>query len=116
MKPPAEPPEPAEAGTTTNVTHGPVTESNGVAQAVLRVDIETNPPQEGQAFEVTVTSVGSGVALPPISGEFGSSGKAIVRTNVPADVTYAILVRVGQESMEQEIGVVAGTGSSACTF
>lgn len=116
VEPPAEAAEPAAVGTTIDVVHGPVTGSGDVAEAVLCIDIQRNPPQEGQTFEVTITNVDNGVVLPPIMGEFGSSGRAAVRTNVSGVATYAVLVNVDQDSDQQDIEVVPGDGSDDCGF
>ena len=112
-EPPAEPPS-AAPGIATSVSHGEVAETDGVAQATLCVTIEVNPPEEGLAFDVVVTNVGSGVEFPPIASELGSSGNANVRTNLPTAVTYNVVVRVGEESQEHELEIVAGGESADC--
>ena len=93
---------------------GEIFEDNGVDQANLCVSIEVTPAQEGLQFEVVVTNVDSGVMFPPIAGEVGTSGLAQVRANLPADVTYNVLVRVGEESQEHGLEVVEGGGSPDC--
>ncbi len=115
-EPPAEAAEPAAVGTTIDVVHGPVTGAGDVAEAVLCIDIERNPPQEGQTFEVTITNVDNGVVLSPIMGEFGSSGRAAVRTNVSGVATFAVVVDVDQDSEQQDIEIVPGAGDDDCGF
>ena len=81
---------------------------------MLCVGIEVNPPEDGLEFEAVVTNVGSRVDFPPIGGQLGSAGKANVRTNLPADVTYNVVVIVGEESQEHDLEIVGGGESADC--
>jgi hypothetical protein len=78
------------------ISHKLIT-GTAVPQAQLCIETDAGTAQAGQPIEVTIGFPGGG-QLPPISSTAGTSGRAIVKTNLPVDAggtAYNVIVRVG---------------------